>query len=190
MATENNGDTGTVVTSAVVHLENGHPTAALVDLAPGEALTGEVLEPETVEEIAEVIEEVSETVVAVAEIEAETERHISDNEAAVALAAIEAQNERDEGSWRHEAEALQTNLRELSLQVETLASQLSALASGQSNPTLSPAPEEVLEPETISTPPFTSDGTSETPMEASPASEDERPAPDQPPARRRRARLI
>lgn len=154
---DNSEGTGTVETTAIVHVENGTPTAALVDLAPGEALVGEVLEP--------VADEGPAVEVAVAEIEAATERHVSDNEAAVAIAAIEAESERTD-EWREAVSVLTNQLETLAMRVEQLS-----VPAPQLIPT--PPPEiletvEVPQAEPEATdliPQSTSDATSETLME-------------------------
>jgi seryl-tRNA synthetase len=186
------GVTGAVETTAIVHVEEGEPTGVHVELPAGEEeAPAEEPAPEPAEEPASEAVEIAEIEAArdvvVAEIAAKT---------AVALAAeetarIEAANQ-EEKTWQNEAEELRTNLRELKDQVDRLFSALPS--TRQPSPEAEPEeaepeeaePESPVDPAMISITASMSEGTSETPMEATPASAAESREPEAAPAKRRR----
>lgn len=145
--------------------------------------------PEAIDENGAVIEAAPEAAVAVAQIEAERDITIAAIHAETEQAHIEAETERREVEAEIYSEARQADgdyewLRD---RVENLTEQVAALTAQLLTPQLSleemqPEEVEIVAPEevTISTQPFTLGGTSETQMEATPESADEKEAAQAP----------
>lgn len=159
-------------------------TEVTVIETPPSPLPVETVElPASLETPAETVEAVTDTAVAIAEIEADRDVTIAETHAAVEIARVEAEAERREG-W--ELEEWQTNLQ---AQVTSLSETVSEMALTIAALSTPPALPVVVATETDLTPPSTSPETVETPMEVIAESEAEsrEEAPAAPVRRRHRA---
>lgn len=140
----------------VLETENETPLVAIEIEADGDSETSIELDGDQEAEI-ETVETVVEASVAIAEIEADRDIELAQINAAIEIEHIEARKDEKGEVWER--------MENLSTQVESLTQQVSLLLESQLTP-------QVLLAETpmITTPQFTPDQTTETPMELEPES--------------------